>query len=463
MLNKRLISVFTILFFSLGCSMLEKNQNQGDFKLRSYQRETLSNGLEVVWLQDESLPRLSLQLLIKAGSVYETNEESGLNALVASMLAESSEKRSTMEIAQEREFFGIDFSSRGSLDYTTLSINGLSLYNKKIVEFFAESLFSPAFNEADLKRRKANIIAGLMRIYDDPSQVADVAFSRALLGDDPYGRLISGNPKTVQDFTREDLLRFYKLYYRPERSILAVSGKFDSTTKNQIKEVFQTWKKWENVENHKTYPQLSPAQVLFYSKKGLEQTQIRFGHLSIARNHPDYLALRAANMVFGGAFASRLNQVIRDDKGLTYSVHSGQDTNLRGGSFEISTFTRHEKVSEMIESVKSLFQKFVAEGITEAELEGAKSVIIGQFPMAVETTDRLGFNLLALWAMGVPESYLTRFQSQVRSITLEQVNEAIKTHYHPDKLQILVYTDQEKISRELIKKMGVTKFLDFKL
>ena len=116
--------------------------------------------------------------------------------------------------------------------------------------------------------------------------------------------------------------------------------------------------------------------------------------------------MRLANLILGGEFASRLNQHVRDDLGLTYSISSEIDSRKFAGTFEISTFTRNEKVTETLLTTYQDVQKFIAEGINEKELRAAKSFLLGQFPLALETVDRLGYQLILLRAYGISDDYL---------------------------------------------------------
>lgn len=442
--------------------MLSKNEYGANFKLRDFKQETLPNGLQIIWIEDHSLPRISLQMAVRAGSIYESAEEAGLHALTASMYGESTSKYSSQQLAAELELLGIDFNSQGGSDFSVMSMSGLSMYSSKIIELFQHILLESKFDEKDLQRRKMNTLAGFKKIYDNPSSVADVVFSRELYKGHPYSRLISGHPSTVTQFSSEDCLRISKLYFRPQRSLLVVSGHFDRETMQLIRDTMSKWERWRDI---KTDPEMVKSNKKFdlvVTRSNLEQTQIRFGHLLVQRNHPDFLKIRLANVVLGGAFASRLNQKIRDDLGLTYSVGSSVDGNLLGGSFTISTFTRHDKVTEMVTEVKKLYQDFVANGITQDELNGAKSVMIGQFPTALETTDRLGYNLMALWSYGISADYLRTFQTTVGEFNLPEINRIIKQYFKPEDLSMVIYTDLSKTEQQ-IKGLGITNKTEFSL
>jgi zinc protease len=181
----------------------------------------------------------------------------------------------------------------------------------------------------------------------------------------------------------------------------------------------------------------------------LQQAQIRFAEPGIARNNQDFLTLRLANLILGGAFASRLNQKVRDDLGLTYSISSRFEALKNTGGFEISTFTRNDKVGETIKSSLAVLKDFIEGGVTDKELDAAKALLVGQFPAAIETVDRLAFNLLILRLNGIDDSYLKDFFTNVNGISRSDVNAAIKKYFSSDKMKILVYADGTKVADQL--------------
>jgi zinc protease len=168
------------------------------------------------------------------------------------------------------------------------------------------------------------------------------------------------------------------------------------------------------------------------------QSEIRVAMPLIPRKHPDYLKLRLANEILGGGFVSRLNSKIRDQLGLTYGISSSLDLGLDGGYLYISTFTKNETTSQVIEQINAELKKLVEEGVTAKELSSAKNMVLSQFPRALETVDRIAFNFMYLDFYGVGPSYLYDFQKSVDRMTLEDVNLAIKTHFGLDKVKIFV-------------------------
>ena len=449
-MKKVFLTLFTVSFFALSCSTPTKSDaKKSGFQLRPFQEETLNNGLHLIWIQDASLPRISLNMMVNVGAIDEEKGQQGLNALTVALLDQGTAKRSAMQLAEELDQIGTDFNQSAGSDYTTLTSTGLAPTRAKLLSLFSEIILKPAFQAAEVNRRKAQTIAAIQKNQDQPSNFADELLDRAIFGAHPYSSPVMGTVKSIASFQRTDLVRHYFAFYRPNNSILSVVGQFDEDFKGRVRDAFANWQAAEVKRAVHVKASLVPVRTVLVHKPGLQQTQIRMGHLGIARSNPDFMALRLGNVVLGGAFASRLNQRVRDDLGLTYSIHSASDTRLEPGSFEISTFTRHEKMADTILETQKVFHDFLISGVSDQELDAAKALMNGQFPAALETPDRLAYNLMVLRRYGVSDDYLRNFQVDVRKITKTQVNEATRRNMRPESLQTVIYSDQKAVSSQL--------------
>lgn len=416
------------------------SQSSGSFKLKPYKESKLANGLKIIYIQDETLPRLSFTLLVRAGTLSEATP--GLNAVTAYMLEQGSQTRSAVQLADELGQIGTDIDVVPSSDFTTLYTDGLTANADTLLTLFADVVMAPAFKDAELVRIKSQSISSLVKRIDNPSSYADSRMDAFLFGEHPYGRETLGTPDALRVLKKQDLIKHYLTYYRPNNATLAVVGNFSGDFEKKVEDTFGKWTK-----RTVTPPTVAPAagnetlKMKFLSKRGLQQTQIRIAELGIARQDPDYLVARVGNEILGGSFASRLNQKIRDDQGLTYSIYSNFDVRKEPGSFEVNTFTKNESVGKTVDETLKAVREFVASGATEKELEAAKMQLIGQFPRAIETADRLAYNLLALDFYGIPVTYLTQFNDNVRAIKLKQVNEVLQKKINPEQFKVLIYGD----------------------
>ncbi|MEZ0391843.1 MAG: M16 family metallopeptidase [Pseudobdellovibrionaceae bacterium] len=443
-----------ILFFlgvSLACSSMNSKSSEKQFELRPVQEKTLPNGMRVLYIPDTSLPRVGYQLMIRSGAARDPQGSEGLAAMTVALLEQGSKKRKALEIADDFAQLGSSFNESSAMDYMMLTTSGLSQFKDQLLDLYADVILNPAFAPAEVERKRSQVLAELMQLPDRPSEYAALLLDREVFGQHPYGHPVLGTIKSVKGIQRDQIAKFYSAQFQPANAILAITGNFDEAFKERVEKTFSPWQ-GKALENFEMPIPKAHVQRSFklYTKPGLQQTQIRIGQLGIARNDPDFLKLRMGNVILGGAFASRLNQKVRDDLGLTYSISSQFDAKLRTGSFEISTFARNDKVAEAIKASLQVVDEFQAKGITEKELNAAKALLIGQFPAAIETTDRLAFNLLILRAYGVSDSYLTDFFQNVNSITVADINEAIKKHVHPEWMKVVLFADEKAVQKQLV-------------
>jgi zinc protease len=447
------LQVSTLILSSvifLSCSTSPKSPAQSQVQLRPIQEVTLENGLKVLYIQDKTLPRVSYHLMVRSGSSQDPAGAEGLAALTVSLLEQGSKKRGALQIADDFAQLGSSFNESAAWDYVMVSTAGLSGSKSRLLELFSDVSLNPQFAAAEVNRKKSQSVASLTQLPDQPTEFASQLFDKEVFGQHPYAHPVSGYVRTVKNLKREQVARFYEGNFRPNNAILAVAGDFDHAFRAEVEKTFSQWK-GSSVEKREIPVPAMAEKMAFklVSKEGLQQTQVRLGQVAIGRSHPDFLRLRLANVVLGGAFASRLTQKVRDDLGLTYSISSAFESRINTGSFEINTFVRNEKVGEAIKRTLEVVRDFRKSGVTEKELAAAKALLVGQFPAAIETVDRLALNLMILRVYGVPDTYLTDFLQNVNSITLSEVNAAIQRHLKPETFKVLVFADEKSVRKEL--------------
>lgn len=408
--------------------------------LRKHREVTLPNGLKVLFMPDPALPSLSMGLLVKTGAALDPVGSSGLASMVSELLDQGTKKRNSIQIADDLGRIGASFRTSVDYDYSHLGITGLSFSAQEILNNFLELTTQPSFTDADFIRVKKQTVASIERSFDNPRVVADVAAARFLYGDHPYGRTVSGTVKDVNGLTKKNIIQHYLKYYRPGNSILVVVGQFDSDFEKKVETEFSTWAKRDLDAVSLPEPaRTSGVRILVVDKPGLSQAQIRFSAVGIKRVNENFLPLRIGNTIFGGAFASRLNDRIRKELGLTYSISSGFDARLASGPFEIDTFTKTDSIEKVVLETIAMYQKFVEGGVTSDELKRARGYLSGIFPQAIETSDKLAFNMLLLRNYGISDRYLTHYVRDLGGISTSEINSALKKTLSPTALSIVIH------------------------
>lgn len=441
-----LLLAVAFCLLGLSCSSIPKSSS---FKLRSYSEKKLKNGLRVIFVSDRELPYISYSLIIQSGTLHEPDAYAGVATVVGELLGKGTQKGKTaVELADGFASMGAELAVSTNYDYTYLRAGSLAQFQEPLLDLFSEAVILPSFDHREITRVKNQLVAAIKKKADDPNRFADDAFATYLFGAHPYGRSTLGSLSGMNGIRKKQINSYYLKYYRPNNAILAVVGNYDDNVVKQVEEKFGGWQA-RDVESSplSSPPEVTGREIRLVSRADLAQAQIHIGHLGITRKNPDYLALRLANTILGSDF--RLYQRIRVQLGLTYYISSSFEARLERGPFEISTFTRNEKIGETIGETIKVLEEFVNQGVSEDEVENAKKLVTGLFPQAIETPEKLALNLMLLRLYGIGDNYLQDFVSNIRRLSSSDINRVIKEYVHPKNLKILVYAGEKSALPQL--------------
>jgi zinc protease len=439
-----------------GVVRYTSHESGSDYHPRTYEEKTLPNGLKILYIEDKSLPYVSYSLMIKAGSSRDTAEDAGLSAFVADLLETGTAKHSAIELSDALGKIGVEFESSVSFDYTLLAASALNSDAEALLSLFSEIVMQPAFSEAEVSRLRQQILAQIERRVDNPEAFSQRAWDQYLYGSHPYGLPESGILKSMRSIKHKQIIQHYLKFYRPNNSYLSIVGQYTPELQKKIEAVMGAWQKRDVPPlTFPKIPDISGVQLQVVDKGGMVQAQVRMGEKGIARSNPDFLTLRVANTILGGAFSSRLVDRVRKELGLTYSISSAFDARQDLGPFEISTFTKNQSVAQVVDETLKTLATFREKGVTSDEVERAKGYMKGTFPVAIETAEKLAFNLMYLRLYGIPDTYLSNYLRDVDHISVGMVNHAIQ-HYIDDKnIKVLVYGNAKEILEQFKGKRAV--------
>jgi len=409
-------------------------------------RQVLSNGLTLLIVERHNVPVVRVSVGINAGNLHEPDDKAGLASLAAGLLTEGTTKRTSRQISEEIDFVGGSVGASGGGDFVTANLSVL----KKDIDLgfglLSDIILNPSFPEQEIRKKKERIKGGLRSQEDDPGYISSREFKKAVFGEHPYGRLITGTVETIDAITRDDLVEFHARYYVPENSVMAVVG---DITNEEVEQLIQTYLSGWKPAGH---PAVSPQKINVTKErktitvdKDLTQASIILGHAGISRDDPDYYAVSVMNYILGGGgFSSRLMQNIRDNKGLVYDIRSYFGADKYGGSFQAELQTKNESANIAIEEVLKEIKQIRSTPVSEEELSDAKSFLTGSFPMRIETGARIAGFLVAVEYYGLGSDYIDNYPDYINSVTREDVLRAAKKYLDPDNYVLVVVADQEK-------------------
>jgi zinc protease len=438
-----MVLALTVALLFSGCAFTNQSSLNKSTK-GTYKNERvvqLENGLKIYFVQDDSLPRVNIQMLIPVGNAYEPAGLEGLSVMTAELLDKGTKNKNALEISDLLSDSGSGFGANANYDFTVLSTQSLTTEFPKVLDLFIKILKDPQFPNEEIERVRQLMIVTLQSRKDRSGTLADIEMTQSFYSGHHYGRDLYGTTDSLKKIKREDVLAFYNKHYHPKGSYLAVSGRISNVIEKQIVDQMKNWKSDQPREVLKVPFQAQSQQekIRVVSTPHKAQTEIRIIQPGIPRAHPDFLKYRLANEILGGSFASRLNQKIRDDLGLTYSIYSYLDNRDVAGAWVISTFSKNEAADRTISEIQKLVSEFATQGITSDELFAAKNLAKAQLPRALETSDKLAYNLMALDFYGIGSNYLIRYNDSIDRITKDQVNQVIRKHFRADQMEIISF------------------------
>ncbi len=403
-------------------------------------RHKLPNNLVWLFSRQAELPLVTLELLIKAGTLEEPRGKEGLANLTASLLANGTKSRTSTKIAEELDFMGARLGAGGGSDFATVSLTVLKKDLGPALDLFKDILMNPTFPAAEVKRKVSQFKAALASEEDEPMVVASRTFGRELYGPFPYGHPVMGTPRGLSAITRKDLVEFHRKYYRPNNAVLTLVG--DLTPEEAKQWVVKTWGDWAAAPipaaKLPAIPPLAQRKVVVIDKD-ITQANIILGNLGIARQNPDFYAFQVMNYILGGGgFASRLMDDIRVNRGLAYSVYSSFAPGLEPGPFTVALETKNAASGEAITQVVEQLRRIRTQPVTPEELKDAKSYLIGSFSRKMDSLSKRAWLLGYVEVFGLGLDYPWRYPDLIEHLTPADIQKVAEKYLHPEKYLLVI-------------------------
>jgi len=420
-------------------------------ELPPLQEMTLSNGLRVMLMEKHNVPLVQLNILVMAGSANDSRDKVGLASLTADMMDEGAGERDALEFADAIEFLGASIRTSAGTHTTRIALHTPLAKFDDALPLMADVLLRPRFPADELERKRISRLTSLLQAHDEPNAVAAVLFNSALYGDrHPYGFSPFSNESSIRSYSVEDLRDFYENYFRPNNAVLIVVG--DVTAGDVMPKLERAFGGWEPGEiptpSWPSVNQVDDREVLLVDKPGAPQSVIRIGRIGVARNTNDYYALEVMNTILGGAFTSRLNQNLREDKGYTYGAFSSFSFLKLAGPFtataQVQSDATDESLTEFMRELNGML-----EPVPPAELSRAKNYLALQYPGGFQSVASIASNLEELAVYDLPPDYFNNYVQRVLAVTQADVLRVARQYLDPEHIKIIVVGDRASIEADI--------------
>ncbi len=423
----------------------------GDVALPSQSAE-LDNGLQLVLVENHELPFVSAALNVRAGAVTEDPAFPGTASMATGLVTKGTVARDAEQLAAELERNAISLGADASHDSASITVSSLTGDADRALRLLAEVVQAPRFDAGEFRRLRDQITAGMAIAEKTPAVIAERAFDRALWGDHPYGRPAEGTSDDLPKLDAGRVAAWWSDRVRPDTSTLYVSG--DLTLEQAVALANRYLGSWE-AEGEPLdvpLPDLEPpagTRITLVDKPGAIQSEIRAGHGGITRRHPLYAQAAVLSQCFGGAFTSRLNDVLRVQKGLTYGARGGLSSQRYGGEFEVSTFTKTPTTAETVQAVLDEVRRLQSEPPAGEELADAVSYMSGSFAGSLETPQDVAGRLWTLELNELPRDWWSQYLQRVTSTSSSDLQRVANELLDPSRLVIVVVGDASRVKEGL--------------
>jgi len=406
-----------------------------------------ANGARVYFVPAPELPIVDLTIVFDAGAARD-GKDSGVALLTNGLLAEGAGGQDADQLAQRFESLGAEFSNNAERDMATLGLRTLSdaaLFDPA-VDTLTTILTRPDFPAAAFAREQNRLLQSIAQRKQDPGELADEAFYRAVYGDHPYATLPSGTEDSVKALTSAKLKAFYERYYVGANAVVAIVGNLDRTAAEKLAErVMGKLPAGQPAEKLPEVQNLAQATEVLIEHPSA-QTHIVMGQPGMTRDDADYFPLYVGNHMLGGSgLVARLSDEIREKRGLAYSTYSYFLPMRKHGPYTIGAQTRNESAQESLTVLRDTVAAFVKDGPTAQELDSSKKNITGGFPLRISSNKKINEYIAMIGFYELPLDYLDTFNSKVDAVSAADIKNAFQRRVHPDKMvTVLVGGGNEK-------------------
>ncbi len=413
-------------------------------------KQDFANGIRIIGTQDNEIPLVSVQLTMDGGHRLEGSypEKAGLSGLTAAMLNESSGKFTQKEFEDEMERLGGYISVFSGDDNTGVYLEILKKNLDEGLAMLEERLFHPRFAEDEFERVKKEKLENFNEDKTKPATIAANVFRKLLYQDGDIMQISpSGTPATVQFISLDDVREFYRNAYSPKVASIVISGDIG---KDEILPKLGFLESWagKEVKLPVAAASVRPVQtkIFLVDKKDAPQSQINIGYPAMAWDaEGEFYRATLMNYPLGGAFNSRINLNLREDKGYTYGARSRFSGSKYPGSFSASAGVRANVTDSAVAEFMMEIKMYHEKGVMEEELKFMRSSIGQREALDYETGQQKADFIGRLLRYDLDPGYVRRQNEILSGITREEINALARKYLDPAQMSILVVGDKKSV------------------
>lgn len=420
----------------------------------NYYTSNFKNGLKLIGTKSDEIPTVTMQLSIKGGHRLESSNptKAGVANLTADMLNEDTQNYTSEQFSNELDKLGSSIRIGSGTDETYVMVQSLKKNLDKTLALVEERLFRPKFTQEDFDRLKKQQLEAIANQATQPTAIANNVYNKLLYGEGNIMAIpTSGTSETVENITLADLKNFYNNYYSPSVTEMVVVGDISEKELMGKLNFLKNWKKKDvKLPVAAKTPSIDKTRIYFVDKPDAAQSEIRIGYMAMPFDATgEYYKAGLMNYALGGAFNSRINLNLREDKGYTYGARSYFSGGQFAGPFTASAGVRADASAESVTEFMKELTNFHKSGISEDEVKFMKSSIGQADARKYETPYQKAGFLGRILEYNLSKDYVKKQTDILNSISKKDIDALAAKNLPVNNMHIVVVGDKKSVLPKL--------------
>jgi len=417
------------------------------FAAAKIERVVSTSGIEAWLIEDHTNPIISMRFAFRGGSALDPAGKEGLANMAAALLDEGAGELDSKAFSATLEDLSIGLDFQAGVD--TFGGNLKTLVDNKDTAFrlLRLAMTEPRFDAEPVERVRSQILVGIRQSAEDPDTLASRTLYKTVFAGHAYGRPTDGTEVSVNAITVADLKSFVAGRLARENLYIGVVG--DITPAALAKELDAVFGKLPPKAKPWMLARVEPAGAgrTIVVEKAVPQSAIVFAEKGVMRADPDFYAAFVMNHILGsGGFTSRLYDAIREKRGLAYEVHSGLQPFDFAALITGGAGTANARVADTLQLLRQEWAKMAEKGVTQKELDDAKTFLTGSYPLRFLSSDRIASMLVGLQVENLGIDYPDHRNGLIEKVTLDDVNRLARKLLDPKRLTVVVVGKPEGVT-----------------
>lgn len=402
------------------------------------QQTILQNNITLITETIPTVKTVAIGFWFNCGSRYETDAEKGISHFVEHMLFKGTKTKTAFEIAEKFDRIGGYLNAFTERETVCLHCVVPAIHTHTALEVMCDMVENSTFNEKELDRERKVIISEIISSLDDPEETALDASIQAIYPKNSISHSILATKKDIKNLSREQLVDWYKTFFKKAPMYVTIAGNIDATMITTILENLQERPKTSKNEEIFVTPNYSAGN--HFIKADFQQQQFfTFYPIAMPLSQKTYYSLAILNALIGDTMSSRLFQSLREKSGACYSVYSFVSIYSDCAYWCAYASSEKKRVAKVITNLRKELALLLKDGFSDDEILAAKEHICGEEIINSEDMEQRMKFLSRNFSLNFVQTNLEETLDEIRSVTREELTITLHELLNPENEALLEY------------------------